>query len=219
MRDLKKEARVMRLCFAGMVLILPLAAFAQLSPDSGTDALVAGVIQAIQSGNVGLAVVVALMLVVALIRKVAAPKVAFLAGDVGGTLLNFVTVALVMVTGPVSAGGALTLAVVKTAVLTAFATSGGWTMLKRVLFNPLLPKVSPYIDEKVGQVPVVGLLLKPIVRFLLGRYLTVDPAPAEQLASSKAPLAVAPAAPTPPAPVGGGLDQTKPYDPASFGGN
>lgn len=182
----------------GITALLPFAAFAQLTPDSTTDALLAGILQAIKEGNVGFAVVIALMLAVALVRKTIAPKVAFFATDTGGTLLNFVTVALVMVAGPVSAGAALTFGVIKTAVLTAFATSGGWTMLKRIVFNPLLPKITPFIDEKVGQVPVLGLLLKPIVRFVLGKYLTT-PAKPEPLASvASAAVAAQPAIQKPP---------------------
>lgn len=205
----------MRLSILTLTLLFaPALALAQeLTPDAGTDALVAGIIQAIQAGNVGLAVVVALMLVVALIRKVLAPKVAFLAGDAGGTVLNFVTVLLVMVAGPVSAGAALTLGVVKTAALTAFATSGGWTALKRLVLNPLLPRITPVIDEKVGAIPVVGLVLKPIVRFLLGKYLGAPApaaAPAPELATSTSTLQAS----KPPKIVAYPDRQSEPYDPS-----
>ncbi len=155
---------------------IPLACYAFDASSLGSadpGALVNLVLDAVQHGNLGLAVVVALLCAVRVAKMFAGDALArgvkallklddATASDVSGHIVLFVVTALVMVAGPLASGMAFSGAVIKTALLTALATSGGWSFLKQFV-HPLfanVPIVGWVLEMVTGRV-IEGALPKP----------------------------------------------------------
>ena len=110
------------------------------------------VIDAIQAHNYALGAVLALIALVAIIRKIA-PKIhgatgAFLNSDRGGSLLVLVTGVLGAEGASLAAGKHLSLALVVGGVVTAATASGGWNMVWDI-FWPEDKKAAPTLAETV----------------------------------------------------------------------
>lgn len=153
----------MKSAVALAVLAFPLSALALdislLNPDD-PGSFVGAIFDAVKNGQVGLAFVLTLMVVLAFARKFLGSKLNAIQSDLGGTAFTFLFTVLVMVAGPLSAGAALTVATFKTAVLAAFAASGSWTFVKRVVLN-FLPQLTEHVFSKI---PVVGWVIGLIVK-------------------------------------------------------
>lgn len=134
-------------------------------------ALVKPVYEAIMSGNYTLAAAMALVLAVAVLRKYGAKRWPFLASDAGGSLLALLGSFGGAVGTALMAGAAISGGLLWSAAGIAFAASGGYTLVKRLLVDPVL---KPLFDKAPGWLkPVLNLAL-----WVFGRTTAVEDAKA-----------------------------------------
>lgn len=128
-----------------------------VAPDESLIALAKPVIDALLSGNPGLAAALALVLAAAVARRYGSKRFPFLATDAGGALLvlvgSFGGAAATALTG----GAAVSLGLAWKALLVAFAASGGYATVKRLLVTPLLRPL--YEKAPAWLKPVLALVL------------------------------------------------------------
>ncbi len=95
---------------------------------------------AVTSGHYTVAAVLVVVLAVAAVRKLAAGRWPFLAGDIGGSLLVLIAAFGTTLASSLNAGAALTLGTVFAAFKLAAAASGGYSLVRR-LGRALIGKV------------------------------------------------------------------------------
>ncbi len=113
-----------------------------VAPDGDLLGLLKPIYDAVMSGNKWAAAALALVAVVALLRKYVAPRWAFLMGDAGGSLL-----ALLASFGGASAtallaGAGMSWALLWMSVKVALTAAGGYTLIKRLIVGPLMPLIN-----------------------------------------------------------------------------
>lgn len=96
------------------------------------------VYDAFTSGQYLYAGMMALVLAIALTKKYLGPKVPFLHTDVGGSLMTLVGAFAGALATSLAGGVTVTFAMVKTASLIAVGAAGGYSLIKRLLVDPIL---------------------------------------------------------------------------------
>lgn len=114
-------------------------AFASESSESIMD-LAKPVYDAFVDGQPMLAAALALVLAVALARKYLAPRWKFLATDAGGALLVLLGAMGSAFAAALAGGASLSLALTWQALGVAVTAAGGYTLIKRLIINPLQGK-------------------------------------------------------------------------------
>jgi hypothetical protein len=115
------------------------AAAPAATPDPGLLDLARPVYEAVLHGQWYLAAALALVLVVALVRRYAGPRVPFLHSDAGGALLALVGSYGGAVATALAAGGAVFSAHLAWVALTvAIAAAGGYSLIKKLIITPFL---------------------------------------------------------------------------------
>jgi hypothetical protein len=104
-----------------------------LDPDAlGLEALARLALTAVNDGNWPLVLALALVAAVWLVRKTVAPKVPFLASDVGGGLLALAGGVTGAVASALLGGGVLSAPLLLAGLKVGFMAAGGWSTLKRL---------------------------------------------------------------------------------------
>lgn len=134
-----------------------LAAGAVATEDSGLLELLQPVVEAFRGGQHTYAACLTLVLLVAVARRWGAKRWDFLGTDAGGTLLTFLGAFGAAMAASLAAGAGPSLSMAWTAFGVAAGASGGYTILKRLLVDPVLAplvaKLPPW-----AQVPLRVLL-------------------------------------------------------------
>lgn len=94
--------------------------------------------EAFTSGQYLYAGMLALVLVVALTKKYLGPRVPFLHTDVGGSLMTLVGSFAGALATTLAGGAMVNFAMVKAASLIAIGAAGGYSLIKRLLIDPVL---------------------------------------------------------------------------------
>lgn len=122
--------------FTGVALAAGAAA-----PDDGSLLdLLRPVYDAFAGGHYPYAGMLALVLAVALLKRYAPAKFGisdFVHGDVGGTLTTLLGSFAAAMAASLAGGAGVTLAMAKTASLIAVGAAGGYTMIKKLIVEPL----------------------------------------------------------------------------------
>lgn len=137
MKTLKSFLVAMVVClfsFTGTSL-----AFAQASPDNGNILdLAKPVLDAVMGGRFAYAASLALVLLVALGRRYGVSRWKFLATDAGGSLLVLLGAFGGALATALAAGAGMSWGLLWAAVGVAVSASGGYTLVKRLVVDPLL---------------------------------------------------------------------------------
>ncbi len=145
--------------------IFTASAFAQSAvlpdPAAGWLDLLTPVYEAFVKGDKLYAGMLALIAAVAMLKRYAPVKWgmrAFVHGDVGGSLLTLTaSFAAAMITGGLGAGVAPSWAMVKAATLIAVGAAGGYSLIKKLLVEPL---IRPYAAKAPAwlKMPLMAVL-------------------------------------------------------------
>lgn len=126
-------------------------AFAQTA-TGGEDAsileLAKPVLDAVLAGNPGLAAALALVLVAAAARRYGGARIPWLKTDAGGAAMVLVGAFGGAAASALYAGGGWSLSMAWAAFQIAAATSGGYSLVKRLLVDPIL---RPYVIARMPQ--------------------------------------------------------------------
>jgi hypothetical protein len=106
------------------------------------------VIDAVITGNPGLAAALALVFVAAAARRYGGKRIAFLNTDAGGALIVLVGAFGGAAATALTGGATWSLALAWMAFKMAAATAGGYSLIKRLLVDPFL---RPYVIAKMPQ--------------------------------------------------------------------
>ncbi len=157
------KSTLLKWVLPALVLLLAFTATAFASQGVGGDdtsllELGKPVLDAILAGKPGLAAALALVFVAAALRRYGGKRIAFLNTDAGGALLVLLGAFGGAAASKLYAGGAWSLGLAWMAFQMAAATAGGYSLIKRLLVDPLL---RPYVSKRMPQwlrVPVeIGL--------------------------------------------------------------
>lgn len=186
---------IFSLSFAGTA-----AAADAVVPSDGTWLdLAQPVLQAFSGGHYAYCAALAVILMVALLKRYGLPgdvaSQEWLHSDLGGSLLALVaSTATACAAGLATPGAHITLALLKSALLVGVGAAGGFAALKNLVIEPLLKPAQAWLDKRVP------LLAKPLALVMWifdhGDVTPSDapptPQPAPQPAPSPAPAPVAP---------------------------
>lgn len=131
------------------VVLLPLIALAQVTLPTEPDAIAAAIISAISGGNWTMVFVLGLVGVIWVVRKFGSKLIPFLGTSEGGALLALVTGVILYIIAVKYAGQPITFNTLILAVTTAWAASGSWTVMRKIL--ALIPW--PWLQALVGAEP------------------------------------------------------------------
>lgn len=120
------------------------AAANSVDPQDGSLDLAKVIYDAFAGGHYAYAACVGVILAVALTKKAGARYLGqkasdWLHGDVGGSLLTLIgSAATAMAAGGLAGGGPVTWALLKSSVLVGIGAAGGYTVIKKLIIEPLL---------------------------------------------------------------------------------
>lgn len=113
-------------------------AAAAATGEAGMLDMLRPVYDAFTSGQYLYAGMLALVLTVALVKRYAGPHVPFLQGDIGGSLLTLVASFAGALATSLAGGVGVSFAMVKTATMIAVGAAGGYSLIKRLIIDPIL---------------------------------------------------------------------------------
>lgn len=96
------------------------------------------VYDAFTKGHYLYAGMLALVLAVALTKRYVTPRVPFLQGDIGGSLLTLILSFAGALATSLAGGVGVSFAMVKTAAMIAAGAAGGYSLVKRLIIDPIL---------------------------------------------------------------------------------
>jgi hypothetical protein len=154
-----------------------------IDPSTGSADLAKSIYAAFAGGHYAYCASLFAILAVALTKRYLGPRVPWLHSDVGGTSLVLTgSVATAMAAG-LAGGGPLTYALAKSALLVGIGAAGGFTVLKRLVIEPVLRPLA-------ARAPA---WMQPIFSMILWIFDKPDPIGAAEQAGNAA-TAAAPAA-------------------------
>lgn len=148
---------------------------------------------AAKSGHYAYATALALVLVVALVRRYAAPRVAWLASDAGGAALALFGSFGAALAAALASGDGLSWRLVWAAIGVAVTAAGGYSLVKRLIVTPILVPLSKRAPA----------WMQPLIALALFAFESKADAAARKQAAGDAAVAAKPAA---------GVDAATPLD-------
>lgn len=115
------------------------------------------ILSAAKAGHYAYAAALALVVGVTLARRYGAGKLPWLASDTGGAVLSFAGALGAAFASALATGGAVSLSLVWAAVGVAVTASGGYTLAKKLLINPILKPLAA--KAPAWAQPIFALLL------------------------------------------------------------
>ena len=125
-------------------------AAAAIDPADGTTDLLGAVYSALTGGHYAYVACMALVAAVALARKSLGAKVPWLHTNVGSAVLVLVGTFGATMASALLGGGPVTLSAAENALGIAFAAAGGYSAVKTLVIQPLLPKLPSWMQPIVG---------------------------------------------------------------------
>jgi hypothetical protein len=109
-----------------------------VDPQDGSLDVAKSVYDAVSGGHYAYAAALGLILIVALVKRYLGSRISWLHSDVGGTSLTMVGATAGAMATALAGGGPVTWALMKTAMLVGIGAAGGYSVIKKLIIEPLI---------------------------------------------------------------------------------
>jgi hypothetical protein len=128
-----------------------------IDTDSSSVDIAKAIYDAFAGHHYAYAAAIAVILIVALVKRYLGPKVAWLHSDAGGSVLVLAGATATAMASSLAGGGPVTLDLFKTAAMVGVGAAGGYALLKNLIINPFIVPLAA--KAPAWAQPILGVIL------------------------------------------------------------